>query len=141
MPKGNDTYLSEMDVRIFLRDLDPAANTLLDDFEFGQEEIRTASTLAVDYWNETPPPIQGYEVHTFPWRYHLLMGTSANLLFMAAHRYRRNQLDYNVPGGGISDQNKAREYDAAGDKLWTQFKEWCAQQKKSQNVHQGWGLI
>jgi hypothetical protein len=42
MPSGNDTFLSEMDVRIFLRDLDPAANKLLDDYEFKQEEIRTA---------------------------------------------------------------------------------------------------
>jgi hypothetical protein len=141
MPTGNDTFLSEMDIRIWLRDLDPAANKLLDDFEFKQEEIRTAATLAVDYWNETPPAIQGYELYQFPYRYNLLMGTAANLLFMAAHLYRRNQLNYNVPGGGISDQDRAKEYDAAGEKLWQQYKEWCSWKKKSLNVHQGWGQI
>ena len=56
-PFGNAGYLSEMDVRIWLRDLDPELNKLLDDYEFGQEEIRTASTLAVDFWTEEPPNI------------------------------------------------------------------------------------
>lgn len=141
MPTGNDTYLSEMDIRIWLRDLDPAANTLLDDFEFGAEEIRTAATLAVDYWNETPPTVSTLEVYTFPFRYHLLLGTCANLFFIAANSYRRNRLDFNVPGGGISDQNKAQEYDAVGQRLWDQFKQWCAWKKKEINVHQGWGMI
>jgi hypothetical protein len=141
MPTGNNTYLTELDVRIWLRDTDPAANTLLDDLEFTPEEIRTASTLAVDYWNETPPQLSNYTVYTFPHRYHLLLGTVGNLFFIAANRYRRNQLDFTVPGGGISDQNKAPAYDEAGTRFWQQFKDWCAWQKKAENVHQGWGLI
>lgn len=143
MPEGNDTYLTEMDVRIFLRDVDPAANLLLDDYEFGTEEIRTAATLAVDYWNETPPPITTtrWEWTNFPWRYNLLKGTAANLLFMAAHLYRRNKLSYQVPGGGISDQDKNVDYDNAGQRLWNEYTSWCAWNKKSQNVHRGWGSI
>lgn len=142
MPVGNDKYLTEQDVRIFLRDNDPEANTLLDDFEFSHEEIRTAATLAVDYWNETPPPADvPWEVTNFPSRYHLLLGTVGNLMFMAANRYRRNELQYQVPGGGISDQAKSQAYDAAGMRLWQQFKDWCSWKKKSMNVHQGWALI
>jgi hypothetical protein len=85
--------------------------------------------------------VGGYELYKFPYRYNLLMGTTANLLFMAAHLYRRNELKYTVPGGGITDQAKAAEYDAAGERLWQQYKEWCAWKKKSLNVHQGWGQI
>ena len=142
MATGNDTYLSEMDIRIWMRDGDPAANVLLDDYEFGQEEIRTASTLAVDYWNETPPPVNTHwNVYNFPHRYHLLMGTAANLMAMAANLYRRNKLNYNVPGGGISDQDRGKEYQEASDRLWQQYKEWCAWMKKSINVSTGWGSV
>ena len=67
-PTGNDNFLTDMDIRIWLRDVDPEANVLLDDFEFGAEEIRTAQTLTVDYWNETPPAIIGYNYDKFPYR-------------------------------------------------------------------------
>jgi len=142
MSVGNENFLTEMDIRLFLRDVNPADNTLLDDFEFGQEEIRTASTLAVDYWNEITPDLgRGYTVVTFPYRYHLLMGTCANLMFIAANLYRRNKLDYNVPGGGISDQDKYREYDATGIRMWRDYQAWCAQKKRAINFGLGWGTI
>lgn len=40
-PTGNLNFLTDLDVRIWLRDNDPEANVLLDDFEFSPEEIRT----------------------------------------------------------------------------------------------------
>jgi hypothetical protein len=140
-PSGNSGYLSEMDIRIWLRDHDPAANLLIDDFEFGQEEIRTASTLAVDAWNEEPPSILGYELYDFPYRYALLRGTAANLLFIAANAYRRNKLQYSVPGGAINDQDKDKEYDAAGDRLWKAYMDWVRRKKRSINIERGWGTI
>lgn len=138
---GKFKYISEMDVRMMLRDYDPAANTLLDDWEFDSEEIRTAATFAVDYWNEVPPDIGYYTLYDFPWRYHLVKGTCSNLLSMAAHRYRRNRLDYQVPGGGISDQNKAAEYDQIAMKLWQEYKTWVARKKMEVNAGRGWGSV
>ena len=41
-PTGNKNYLTDLDVRIWLRDNDPDANVLLDSEEFDAEEIRTA---------------------------------------------------------------------------------------------------
>lgn len=140
-PSGNTGFLSEMDVRIWLRDSDPSANLLLDDFEFGQEEIRTASTLAVDAWNEEAPAIVSYELYNFPYRFALLRGTAANLLFMAAHRYRRNKLNYAVPGGAVNDQDKDREYDAAGERLWQAYVDWVRRKKRSINIERGWGTV
>ena len=140
-PSGNSGYLSEMDIRIWLRDKDPAANLLLDDFEFGQEEIRTASTLAVDAWNEEPPAIRCHELYDFPYRFALLRGTAANLLKIAANLYRRNKLDYNIPGGAVNDQKRDAEYDAAADRLWKEYMDWVRHKKRSINIERGWGRI
>lgn len=136
---GNIGYISDMDVRIWLRDNDPEANVLLDDYEFTTEEIRTAATLAVDYWNETLPNVKSYELYDFPYRHALLQGTSAKLLQMAAHRYRRNDLQYQTGGGSVADQNKYQQYDAAGDRIWQEFVQWVAAKKRSLNISLGWG--
>lgn len=140
-PQGNTGYISELDVRIWLRDTDPEANLLLDDFEFTPEELRTAMTLAVDKWNETPPMLGNYEVHTFPFRGALTKATAANLLFIAANRYRRNALKYNVPGGAVADLDKHQEYDAAGDRLWKEYAAWIQHMKRAINMETGWGMI
>lgn len=140
-PTGNNSYLTEVDVRIWLRDNDPEMNTLIDQEEFSSEEIRTALTLTADYWNETPPFTSRYDYDKFPWRYHLLQGAAANLLFMAAHRYRRNHLNYNAGGVSVDDQNKYQQYDVAGDKLWADFKKWVSDTKKAANAEAGWGSV
>ena len=140
-PIGNKQYLTDLDIRIFMRDLDPAANLLLNDLEFSPEEIRTAMTLAVDKWNDTPPYIGGYTYDKFPYRSGLMLGTCANLLFIAANRYRRNDLQYNIGGGAVNDQARHGAYDEAGQKLWTQFLEWVAHNKRALNMEQAFGTI
>jgi hypothetical protein len=138
---GNDTYLTELDIRIWMRDSNPEANLLLQDYEFTPEEIRTCMTLAVDKYNETPPELRGYEIHTFPWRGELLRGTVANLLFSAAMRFRRNELQASIPGGAVNDQGKYKQYDEAGDRMWKEYTRWIVLKKRSINMEQGWGLI
>lgn len=140
-PTGNKQYLTDVDVRIWLRDNDPDSNVLIDDFEWSSEEIRHAMTLAVDYYNETPPYVGRYDYDKFPSRFHLLQGAAANLLFMAAHSYRRNHLNYSAGGVSVDDQNKYQQYDAAGDKLWRDYKDWVASSKKAANINAGWGTI
>jgi len=140
-PQGNISVITDLDVRIWLRDNDPEANLLLDDFEFTPEEIRTAKTLAVDKWNDTPPYLQPFTVDNFPYRSGLLSGTVANLLFIAAHRYRRNDLKYSVPGGAVNDQARHKEYDAAGERLWKKFEAWVAHNKRALNMEQGWAIV
>lgn len=142
-PQGNHMYVTELDIRIWLRDNDPAANNLLHDYEFSPEEIRTAMTGTVDKWNDTPPYLMthGYTVNTFPYRSALLKGTCANLLFIAANRFRRNALKYNVPGGMVADQEKFQEYDAAGQKLWDEYLVWLQHAKRAINMEEGFALI
>lgn len=138
-PVGNTGFLSDMDIRIWLRDNDPSANLLLDDYEFSTEEIRTAATLAVDYWNETLPNIRSYELYDFPYRHALLQGTCAKLLQMAANAYRRNDLQYQAGGGVVQDQAKAQPYESAAAQLWNDFSQWCQIKKRSLNQSMGWG--
>ena len=140
-PTGNKKYLTDLDVRIWLRDNNPEANLLLNDYEFTPEEMRTAMTLAVDKWNDTPPYLQNYTVDKFPYRSSLLMGTCANLLFIAANRYRRNDLQYEIGGGAVNDQARHREYDAAGQNMWSQYLQWITHNKRALNMEQGWGVI
>ena len=142
-PQGNEGFLTEMDIRIWMRDTDPKLNYLLDDYEFDSEELRTAMTLTVDKWNETPPFLGAtgnYTLITFPFRGMLLRGTVANLLFMAAHRFRRNSLKYNVPGGTVADQEKFQEYDGAGEKLWQEYTTWLQHAKRAINMEAGFAI-
>ena len=140
---GNPSHITELDVRTWLRDRDPSANLLLDDYEFTPEEIRSAMNLAVDKFNETPPMLQQfhYDTTTFPYRSFFILGTAANLLYMAAHRFRRNSLNYTIPGGSVNDQEKYREYDAAGDRLMQEYTEWIVTTKRSLNMETGWALM
>jgi len=140
---GNIGYLTDLDIRIYMRDNNPAANTLLDDFEYTPEELRTAMTLTVDTWNDTPPFMQtySYTMDTFPFRSALLKGTCANLLFIAAMRFRRNSLQYNVPGGSVNDQEKYVQYDEAGQRLWTEYLQWIVHAKRALNMEQGFAIV
>lgn len=141
MAEGNDTFLVENDIRFWLRDNEPEMNTLLDDFEFKPEEIRQAITYAQDYWNETPPYIGSMDYDRNPFRFHLLQGTVGNLLFMAANSYRRNHLPYSAGGLTVDDQNKAQAYEAAGARIWEEYKQWVRLNKRSINASNGFGTF
>lgn len=138
-PVGNDKFLTEMDIRIFLRDTDPVANKLIGDLEWSHEEIRHAMSLTVDRWNETPPTVSVHNFESFPYRYHLLLGTAANLFTIAAASYRRNRLNYNISGGSIDDQDKRGEYEAAGERLSREFADWMLRKKMEIQMNIGWG--
>lgn len=138
-PAGNDCAMTDMEVRIFLRDTDPEANLLIDDLEFSPEEIRTAMNITVDRWNDEPPDICRMDYDEFPYRSILLLGVSSNLLSMAAHRYRRNSLSMQAGGTSVDDQRKAAEYDQAAARLRDEFLRMVRTKKRELNSELGWG--
>lgn len=138
-PKGNDAPMTDMEVRIFLRDTDPSANLLLDDLQFKPEEIRTAMNLAVDKWNDTPPDIYRMDYDHFPYRSILLLGVASNLLYMAARLYSRNSMQINAGGTSVNDQAKAAEYDQASERLRQEFNQAIRMKKRELNTGLGWG--
>lgn len=135
---GSTGFITDLDIRIFMRD-HPATNKLLMDYEFTPEEIRTAATLVVDKWNDTPPFINNFRIDSFPFRWAYIVGTTANLLTMAAHAFRRNHLPYTTTGGSIDDQNKFGQYDAAAAQLGAEFNDWMRNTKVTINLQQCWG--
>ena len=139
-PHGNDCAMTEMEVRIFLRDTDPEANLLIDDFEYKPEEIRTAMNLAMDRWNDTPPDICRMDYDHFPYRSIFLLGVASYLLTIAAHRYRRNSLAINAGGTSVNDQDKAGQYDQAAERLRAEFLQMVRTKKREINSNMGWGF-
>jgi len=137
--QGNNQQVNEVMIRLWLRDQNPDLNYLIKDLEFSSDEIKMALMMCQDYWNETPPFIGVFSPSSSPFRYHLLMGTSAQLFFIAANRYRRNALPMNAGGVSIDDQNKFAQYDAAGQKLWDLYRQWVKDSKLAQNISMCWG--
>jgi hypothetical protein len=133
---------SMAEIRLHLRDSSPNESYLLEHLMFDDAEIALAITRPVQYWNETPPPIDNvYNTQTFPFRYHWLEGICANLFFMVAEQFRRNQLDYSAAGLSLNDQNKEANYDRAGQMRWQAYREWVRATKASMNLEGCYGQV
>lgn len=131
--------LSVPEVRMDLMDMCPDANYLLDELEFTDAEIIAAMRKAVDAFNELPPFVLQYAYGRFPYRANWLNATSAYLLRMIAHRYRRNNLRYNAAGLSVDDQDKAGEYEQLAERRINEFLGWAKSVKVTQNLYNGFG--
>jgi len=123
------------EIRMALRDNAPQDNMLLDEVEFDAAEIAQAVLRPIQYWNETPPPIQPMlTTKTFPFREMWMLGIQSYLFSMAANHYRRNQLAYSAGGMSVDDKNKEQQYLAAGNMLQQQFREMLRAKKIEINI-------
>lgn len=123
------------EIRLHLRDSDPAENSLLDTIQFDVAEIAMAIEYPVLYWNESNPPIcQNYNTHTFPFRFWWLEAIVSRLYISAAHWYRRNHLPYQAGGVAVDDLNKADDYEKIGQQKWAEFKDFVLKKKVGFNL-------
>lgn len=132
---------SMAEIRLHLRDSAPGESYLLDHLMFDDAEIALAITRPIQYWNEIPPPIATFTTQDFPYRYHWLEGICANLFFMVAEQFRRNQLSYSAAGIALDDQNKEPNYERAGQMRWQAYREWVRAQKAALNLEGGYGEV
>lgn len=138
--RGGPPSIAE--IRLHLRDSSPAESYLLEHVMFDDAEIALAITRPVMYWNEVPPPLDAtYNTQNFPFRYHWLEGICANLFFMVAEQYRRNQLAYSAAGMSVDDQNKEASYERAGQARWQAYREWVRATKASINLESCYGEV
>lgn len=137
--EGGPPSISE--IRLHLRDSSPSESYLLDNLMFDDAEIALAISRPVMYWNETPPPIDTYTTQNFPFRYHWLEGICANLFFMVAEQFRRNDFQYAAAGLQINDQNKSQAYDQAGQARWQTYREWVRVTKATINLESCYGEV
>lgn len=122
------------EIRMAMRDSGRGENLLLDDFEFGDDQILQAIVTPVQYWNEALPPIRTYTTRNFPFRYNWKRAIVAYLMEAAAHGYRRNRLATAAGGVSVDDQNKEREYLMEADRRLTEFRDWVLNKKTSINA-------
>lgn len=138
----NEGPPSIAEIRLHLRDSSPAESFLLDNLMFDDAEIALAIARPIQYWNEVPPPLSPvYTTQSFPFRYHWLEGICANLFFMVAEQYRRNQLPYSAGGVSVDDQNKEASYERAGQARWQAYREWVRATKAAINLEGCWGSV
>jgi hypothetical protein len=133
---------SIMELRLMLRDSSPVEKRLIDTVTFDDAEIALALKMPVQYFNEINPPLdQVFNSTNFPSRYHWCRGAAAQLFFMVAEYYRANALQYQAGGLAVDDLNKEQPYTAAGDRYWTEFKDWVRATKIAMNQAACWGSV
>jgi len=121
---GNIGPPSLDDIRLSIRDNDPADNLLLDTYDFDLAEICHAAVRVVQLWNDQPPAISRaiYTTNTFPFRDIWLEGIQLFLFLIAEEHYRRNWLPHRAGGTSTDDKNKFREYRAAWQDRFQTFR-------------------
>jgi hypothetical protein len=120
------------EVRMRLMDSSRNENLLLDDIEFKDEQILQALWEPIRFWNETPPPIERFSTHDFPFHGAWIIGVLGQLHMTMANHYRRNV--YRGATGGTNDKDKEREYLGEGQRLWEEYKAWVLNKKVECNL-------
>lgn len=128
------------DIRIQLRDI-WVENNLRGEVEFSDAEIMHSLIQPVRYWNEIPPDIVRYTTANFPYRYHWLMATVANLLLVSAQWYMRNKAGIQAGGASINDMDKDQPYAALALRLREEYQQFVRDKKIEINISQGWGSM
>jgi len=131
--------LSIAEVRLALRDECPAANFLLDDYEYTDKEIFYAIKKAVDYWNETPPDLGAHSYVTFPYRYHWTLAVIGLLLKQVSRYKLRNWLPYQGGNVSVNDASNWKYYHELGKEYWDDYREFVLHKKVELNAMGGFG--
>ena len=131
-----------LEIRLQLRDSSPEENSLLDGFNFSDEEIAIATLRCIQYFNETDPNVGVYyTTNNFPSRYYLTEGIIGQLFRIVAEYHRKNNLQYQSGGLSVDDRNKEQNYAQAGEQHWALFVDWVKRQKVKINMAAGYGVV
>jgi len=129
------------EIRLHLRDSDPAESRLLDGVTFDDAEIALAIQRPIQYWNEIPPDVKRYSTASFPHRYHWLEAIAGELFLMASEGYRKNHLAYSAAGISVDDQNKEPNYEQAAARRLAGWKDFVRRKKAEINLNAAWGEV
>ena len=129
------------DVRMALWDYCPEVNTLIDDFEFPEEQIIYMIRRPIDLWNELLPNVYNANPNNFKWREHWLRCTVGYLLVAASRLQKRNTLNYTASGLSLQSNSNWQAYYQEGETLIAEFKNWAQNKKIEINVSGGYGTF
>jgi hypothetical protein len=139
---GGRTALPALDdMRLSLRDNDPAENELIDNYDFGLPELAYAAVRTVRFWNNQPPPIGGTDSTGFPNPEIWFVGTQLFLFELAEEHYRRNRLPYSAGQTQLDDKAKAEDYNKAFMERMQRFKTLVIHTKAAMNMSRGFGAF
>jgi len=137
--RGAIPALDEM--RLSLRDSDPAENELIENYDFGLPELCYAVTRTAKHWNSQPPFIFPATTQNFPSPEIMLLGTQLYLFELAEEHYRRNRLPYSAGQTQIDDKAKEENYNKAYQDRYQRFHTLVMHTKASMNMNRGWGMF
>lgn len=123
-------------IRQSLAEADAMQSLLREEFVYDLADICYAATRAVQFWNDQPPPVSNavYSTQAFPFPEIWLTGTQLFLLEAAEEWYRRNKLAYNAGGTQVDDLNRDREYKAAWQERFQEWRRKVMHKKAELNV-------
>jgi len=133
------TPVTADDVRMYMRDYAPN-NILLDQVQFGHEEITKAISYMTDEWNRIPP-LSNDDIEVIP-KSMVTIGAAAWLMQSEAFLQLRNQASYqdgSVQGIGVDDKHML--YLQFSRALKEEWKNSAMEWKKARNVAAGFGSV
>ena len=131
-------------IRQSLAESDPIQSLLREEFVYDLADICYAATRAIQFWNETPPPVSNafFSTKNFPFPEIWLTGTQLFLLESVEEFYRRNKLAYNAGNVKTDDMARDREYKAAWQERFQEYRRKVMHKKaqlNAQNAYKSWG--
>ena len=129
------------EIRLFLRDVCPEQNFLLDDLEFDDSQILGCIRLPINEFNEKYEPQTRYTMRNFPFRFHWIRATMGYLMEIAAHGYARDHLPYSAGGVSVDDKNKAETYIRIAKTLLEEWRQFIREAKWRLNTEGGFGRL
>lgn len=118
----------------------PELNSLLRGVRWSPEEIESALTFCVGYFNESSPSTgSSYTIENFPFQFAWLTGTTGHLLKSASINESSNNITYALDGVQVNDRDKGELFARMGQQYWDEFKLMTANIKMQQNVSAAYG--
>ena len=131
-----------LEIRLQLRDSSAEENSLLDGYNFSDEEMAIATMRPIQFFNESDPDVGiYYNTFNFPSRYYWTEGIIAQLFRIVEEYHRKNNLQYNSGGLAVDDRNKEQNYAQAGERHWMTFVDWVKRKKVKINIANGYGTV
>ncbi len=116
----------------FLRDF-AENNTLLDEVQFDDEDVRDATKFAIAEYNAITP-VTTFDDSSFPNDWVLLLGICAHLMMSETFLQIRNQVTYQDGDIQVGMDDKAGFYSTLSDKLKSEWKTVAQKIKQQQNM-------
>lgn len=130
------------EIRARLADRSSDDNRLLADVDFELNDIVSAYTSPVAYFNEQPPVFDDlkYDTRNFPSREMWLVGLVGTLYRTAALRRMRNDVPFEMQGVNVSEDAYWAQYDVIGNRMFDEFKSFVNVRKTAMSMDRMFGI-